>query len=460
MFYKRHIYKGQASKLPNVEAGTSGIRDPEGVTRDVKDILDKLVEPSDYNNEVLFHLDNIAPSFVASMASTIIGDTELNVKVPGHEEDEKKIKEWNSNINVRGDTIKDALAVWFYDNCIFNRTHWRFSYNEQDILGNRREMVDMQRMDPKTIEIEEDQKHGWRVLVQRPEFGLTAKTPAAFVKGIYEIDVQNAYDIVIPDNIKYTMSDSYFISAPVDRALPYMHFKTWLLTFMQKHANKSLSGYLIAYIGDPKSNIYPQKKMMDQAIVATRNVLQQMKNFGVAAFPGDTKIDQITPPDNGQNYINLYNLMNMQIMFALYGSMSMLEGDSVYKATERVDEVNSSFVKGIRMKMREKLLDIYTTHIVPNRNREDIVITFPEVRNTMLDKTINAIVEFSKIGIFKDSNEKRRAASVIFPFLWDNALSEEEKAALHKEFIELNKPSVAGEGNKDNTQNKSKSNGS
>jgi len=457
MFYKRYIYKGQTTKPPDLAGYSEGTRDTDGVTVDVRDIVNRLVKPTDYNNEVLFHLDNIAPSFVASMASSIIGDMELNVKVPGYPDDEKKIKEWNDNINVNGDTIKDALAIWFFDNCIFNRTYWRFSYNEQDILGRKRNLVDMQRMDPKTIVIEEDKKHGWRVLVQQQSFGTTAKTPMKFIKGEYETGPSSMVEVVIPEHIKYVMSDSYFISPPVDRALPYMHFKTWLLNFMQKHANKNLSGYLLGFIGDPKSNIYPQKKMMDQAILATRNVLQQMKNFGVGVFPGDTKIQQITPPDNGANYINLFNLMNMQIMFALYGSMSMLEGDSVYKASERVDETNSSFVKGIRMKMREKLLEIYTTHIVPNRNHEEIVITFPEVRNTMLDKVINAITEFSKLGIFKDSNEKRRAASVVFPFLWENSLTEEEQKLLHDEFVELNKPSEAVQ-NKDKTKDKSKSN--
>ena len=255
------------------------------------------------------------------------------------------------------------------------------------------------------------------------------------------------------------MTDSYFISPPTDRALPYMYFKVWLLTFMQKHANKSLSGYLFGYIGDPKSNIYPAKKAMDQALLYTKNVLEQVKNFGVGVFPGDTKIDQIKPPDNGDNYIKLYNLMNMQIMFAYYGSMSMLEGDSVYKSSERVKEGNSHFIKGIRTMMKEKLLSIYIEHLIPNRKREDIIITFPEVSDSDVDKVITGISEFSKLGIFKDTDEKRRAGSLLFPFLWEDAITAQEGAMLHKEFIELNKPSVAGEGNQAKASNNSKSNG-
>ena len=459
MFYKRFVYKGQNGHRPDLGQSGGTKRTTTGVSRDVKEILDSLVEATDRNCEILFHKDNLAPTFVGSMASTVIGDEELDVKVPISIEDEKKIKEWNTNINVRGETIKDALKIWFVDNCIFNRTYWRFNYNERNILGERREQVDMQRMDPKSIKPEDDEKHGWNFLVQTPTLGPTASTPNKFLRGDYDINLANAYEIVIPNHIKYVMSDTYFESTPSDRALPYLHFKLWLLNFMQKHANKSLSGYLFGYIGDPKSNIYPQKKAMDQAILATRNVLQQVKNFGVGVFPGDTRIEQVTPPNDGGNYINLFNLMNMQIMFAFYGSMSLLEGDSVYKSSERVSEGNSNFVKGIRMKMREKLLDIYTTHICPHLNREDIIITFPEVRDAQLDKIISAISEFSKLGIFKDSNEKRRAASVVFPFLWKNALTTEEQDKLHKEFIELNKPSVAGEGNKAQSTSGSKSNG-
>ena len=452
MFYKRHIYKGQNTERPDVNKGGGGIRDPEGISRDISEIIKLLPDPTDNNNEIMFHLDNVAPTFVEMMAHIIIGDN-INIKVPKKKEAEDRIREFCKSINVRGQTLKDAVKIWVIDNFIFNRTHWRVAKNLRNIMGERRKFIDLQRMDPKNIEVEEDNKTGWEVLVQAPEWGNTAKTPQKFVKGEYDITPKHALETVIPNHITYVMSDSYFSSPPMDSALPFISFKYWLLTFMQKHSNKSLSGYLLGYIGDPTSNIYPRKKEMDQALSGTLNVLKQMKNFGVATFPGDTRIEQIKPPDAGQNYINLYTLMNSQIMLAMYGSMSLREGDNVYKSSERSDEGNSHFVKGIRTMIKESLLKLFITHIVPGTKEEDIVITFSEIRHAELDKVISALTEFSKLGIFVDSNEKRRAASLVFPFLWENVLTPEQQKKLEKEFIELNKPSVAGEGN---VANKSK----
>ena len=446
MFYKRYVWKGQHTDRPNIRKGNDGIRDYEGVSTEIRDILKELPDPTDMNNEIMFHLDNCAPTFVEMMANSIIGDT-INVKLPNHIADEKAVREWNKCVNVKGQTLKDIVKVWIIDNFIFNRTHWRIQKHATDIVGNKRKYVDLQRMDPKKIAIDEDIKNGWEVLVQSTEWGRTAKTPMKFMKAELTREVFKQHIIVIPNHIQYVVTDSYFMSPPMDSALPFISFKYWLLTFMQKHSNKSLSGYLLGYIGDPASNIYPRQKEMTQAIAGTVDVLRQMKNFGVAAFPGDTKIEQIKPPDAGGNYINLYNLMNSQIMLAMYGSMSMREGDSVYKSSENVNEGNSHFIKGVRTMIIEKLKDFYVTHVVPDREQEDIIITFPEIRYTDIDKVISAISEFSKLGIFVDANEKRRSASAVFPFLWEKSLTPEEQAKLHKEFIELNKPSVAGEGN-------------
>jgi len=464
MFYRGHIYKDKKSARPSVrrlEYSTDQQQLLQTVSLEIRRILNLLVEPSAENNEAAFLLDNVANSYDQLLKNTIIGEGP-RITVPTNMSAEKAIKHWNKRINLNGDTVVDFMGDFLTDNSVYNRSYWRIATNLRGIDNEVIDNVDLQRMDPKSINEEWDNRNGWRKFIQKVENAPTYKTPGQFIKGVAGsyIDYGN-YEIVIPDDQHLILHGSLYTRPPMDVVLPFIILKYWILTFMKKYADKSWSGILLGFVGDPKTSYYPRDPMlMQDSIDKTSVALNALRNFGVATFPGDTRVEQLNPPEQGKVLAEWFDKMNREIMFGLSSSIAARESSGVYKGNQIADESSVRFMKGIRTKLENLLKRFYVMNIVPDVDEGDIIFTWSELRTSSVENIADAFEKSVRYGVFKGANERRKAMAQIFSFLMDDTIDEATAARLDKEFMELNKPSVAGEGNVANNGSAKKNGGS
>jgi len=443
LFSNRIIYKGKKKARPNVFEGTRDLRKSYALDIDIKNILRILPEPSADNNETAFWMDSTSPSYAYMTIYTILGDG-FRVKVPKNAIEQKKIIDFNKRINVNGDTIEDFVIDTWLDAVVHKSFSWRVANGIRGIDGEIKVGPDIQRMDPSTLQTEYDDVSGWRRFIQNIQVKKAYDTPNQFLRDEFP-NVKTsttASQIVIPDDQRLIIHCDMFKRAPMDAALPFIVMKYWILTFMRKYGEKMWAPYFLAFVGDPKTNIYPNSEQeMDEALDAVTETLVKLKNFSAGAFPGDTRMEIKEVSGKGQTYIDFVDMCNREIMFALNSSIAARESVGVYKSNQLADEGNVRFMKGIRKKYENILKRFYVMNITTGISEEDIVFMWPEMRSSGINDIANAIEKLSTYGIFKDANERRRAASQIFPFLMETDITKEEMAKMDKQFMDLNKPS-------------------
>jgi hypothetical protein len=462
MFTNQYIYREKGRAKPAVESfeERKDNNEIQNVAAELRRILLLLIEPSDENNEVAFFMDNVAKSFAEMFVGTIIGPG-VGISVKGNKQAEEKIRDWNDAININGDNIERFMNDFIIDNLIYNRSYWRIARNVRGIDNEIKPGIDVQRMDPKRIEKFRDKERGIMKFVQTVPQHPTYSTVNQFLKDYENMGFNSSYNehfkITIPDDQRLIMHGNLFTRPPMDTALPYIILKYWLMTFMKKYADKSWAGILLAYIGDPKTSYYPSDPMdMQDAINKTTASLVKLRNFGAATFPGDTRVDQIEPPQQGKIYSEWFDKMNREIMYSFYSSINTRESNSTFRGNEVADETTVRFMKVVRRRVEHILRRFYVMNVVPGVKPRDIIFTWSEIRTTSVESIATAFEKFVTYGVFVDANERRRAASLVFEFLAENHLTDEQVKKLDKDMKDLNEPSRA-EG-ADNSQNSTKGN--
>ena len=429
LFYNK-IYRGKRANRPTVSEPdmTGWIKDP-----DLKKIIKTGVEDTHFNNEACFFLDSVAQSYAYIVAYTIIGNG-LKITVPGNTEAENKIRDFNNHINLHSDTIDDYIIDKVIDNFIYGYDLWR--------VQNEGGIIDLQRISPKTIEIKHDPVHGWRKFVQKQSGRASFKTYEAFLKEIIQLRKTDAAYINIPDDPHVCIYSSFFRKAPMASVNHLIVYKRWILMFLRKYAERMWAPARVGYVGDPKTNFMPTgPEEMQESLQLLSESMLQLKNFSNVAIPGNYRIETEDIKNNGEVYLAYIDMLNEEIMFGLFGSMGIRRTTTSWKSNNIVDEAVIHVMYGIRREIEFALLRLYTNNLVPDLKAEDMVFHWSPLRSSTVKEYTEAIEALSKIGAFKDSKEIRRASSIVFPFLAETELTDEESAKLWKYLVLMNAPS-------------------
>ena len=287
-----------------------------------------------------------------------------------------------------------------------------------------------------------DPLNGWGKYVQSQDGVSTYKNYSDFLKSSPNKSHQiYRQEISIPMDNKLIMNISYFDGiAPMESAVPFVVLKYWILVYLRKFAEKMWSPMIFAFVGDQVN--YPQNPtVMSEALDGVASTLALTRNYSYQAFPGNTRVEVHAPKTNGQLYIDTYNLMNEQIMYALYSNMSSKESSGVYKANEIADESIIQFYRIIRDKIEIALSMFYKECL---NIKSKITFVWGELRTSQMETILHAIEIGLNGGIFKDAQERRIAMGKILPFLLDTTLTPEEIVKLDDQYITLKAPSQPG----------------
>jgi hypothetical protein len=429
LFYNK-IYRGKRANRPTVSDPdqTSWIKDP-----DLKKIIKSGVEDTHYNNEACFFLDSVAQSYAYIVAYTIIGDG-LKVTVPGKEKEEELIRTFNNKINLHDDTIDDYIIDKTIDNFIYGYDLWR--------VQKEAEIVDLQRISPKTIQIKHDPVHGWRKFVQRQSGRNTYPTYEAFLKEQIHLRKADAAYVNIPDDPHVCIYSAFFRKAPMAAVNHLIVYKRWILMFLRKYAERMWAPSRVGYVGDPKTNFMPTgPEEMQVSLQLLSDSMLQLRNFSNVAIPGNYRIETEDIKNNGDVYLQYIDMLNEEIMFGLFGSMGMRRTTTTWKSNNLVDEAAVHVMDGIRREIETALRRLYIANITPDVKANEIIFHWSPLRSSSIQEYTNAIESLTKIGAFKDMHEVRRASSIVFPFLAETELTEPEAKKLFDFLVLMNAPS-------------------
>ena len=392
-----------------------------------------MIENTAANREFAFYNDSIAQSMVEITSAVIIGNGPHI-----HCENNKAlevIENFNSEINVNGRTIEEYMrSVWF-DEIIHGDSYWRIDIDPKK-YENR---VDIQRIDPKTITKVKDPKYGWRALVQSVPNYKSYRSKIQFYKNIVRDriylsplellgikGVRYRLDITIPDEPNVILRTSYFIKPPVGSILHFITGKRFTFYFMRKFAQKRWAPPLIARIGDPNSNFYPDDpEQMAEAMEMIQKILPKFSNWGGVALPGiiDLKTLDTQSTKSAQIYRDAIELYNKEIMWGLYASMSQREASGSELSTQRgILDAFYTFLESVRRRYANTLTRFYSKCLLPvwginGVKQKEIEVDFDPLKRSGYLEIAQAIERLNAAGIFKDDNEARKAGSIVFAHL-------------------------------------------
>lgn len=449
-----------ASRMPILVDATQ--EDLIGVDEDLKRLESLMIKNTPKNREKAFWNDSIATSFTAITGSVIVGDgPRVRCK---NEKALEVIKEWNRSINVKRQTVEDWIEDTWFDLIVHGNFYWRTA-----LLPKYYQNADLQRLDPKSIEIREDPVYGWRKFIQHLDKYKHYKTKKSFYRnagaedkiglgnhvkkqvyawnynpdkknyGVGPQTFENSFlpnEVHIPDEPHAIVFGSFFRKPPIATALHYIVYKKWITWFMRKYSQKYWAPFILAMIGDPKSNTFPtDPHKMQTAITKVSNTLKQMTNFGYLAVPGDVQVKSLETgtAKSAEIYPMYIRELDKQIMYAIFGSMGQREASGNELATSRILETGwLRFVKGIRRKYELVLTNFYANALLPYHNisgmkQTDIEIDWSPLRFESSEELMRSIESGFKIGLWKDKNEMRKAAQAVFSFIEEVQESENEK---------------------------------
>jgi len=435
------IWKGGKRNLPQVTNNWDFTKS-EFLDKDLQKLFKIRATRDAQNAEASFWSDNIASTFAYMVVYTFMGRGFV-VNCEKNKKDQEIIRNFNKKINVRGETIEDYIISTWFDNLIHAKGVWRIAKNIENFDGTY-QAIDIQRVPPETLREVTDNFYGWLKFIQYRTAYETYNTPSQFLKEDLKSSGTLKTEVVIPDDPRVCLHLSFFKRPPVHMIIDYIIFKIWIIAFMRKFAEKMWAPYMIGKVGD--KNSYPNSEPeMSAALEVVSAMLSQLKNFGTAAFPGNTSVDMIDPKSNGDIFIQMYNLMNQEIMLGLFSSIATRESTGVYKGNDLPDETTTRFYEGVRDKIEQTLSLFYTTNLPISSEIEDITYVWPELRSTQIAQIISSLEIATKSGVFINALEIRRAFSSIFPWLMEKEVSPEEVNRLDKERITMLAPSQPGE---------------
>jgi len=417
------------------------------IDKDLKALKKVMIEPTYRNCEEAFWNDSIATSFTDITSHVIIGDGP-RIRCDKNKKVIEIIKAWNRSINVNRKSVEDWIRNTWFDAIVYGRFFWRVD------TSTYYDNVDIQRLDPKTIEIFKDPVMGYRLFLQHtPKYKYHRRKGEFYKKAgkeeftrvridwekdpsiiNYGQSTQYDYiDIRIPDEPSRMIFGDFFWRAPIANALHYIVYKRWILWFMRKYSQKHWAPFIILRVGDPRATNYPtQKHVMQAAINNGKKFIREITNFGGVSLPGemDIKTLETQTARSSEIYVLYIRELDKQIMYSIFGSMGQREASGNELATSRsLQEIWLRFVKGIR-RMYELLLTTFYAYVllpyhgINDINPEDLDLEWSPLRFESSEEIMRSIETGARIGLWKDLNEMRKAAQSVWSFL--NELPENE----------------------------------
>ena len=458
----RKEYDEKPEFLPSKKAIVATLsNDDLTLDDDLRNLQKVMIKPTYRNLEEAFWNDSIAVSFSDITASVIIGDG-LRVRCENHEALEF-IKIWNRHINVKRQTIEDWIRDTWFDAIVYSKFYWRVDNRTKDY-----EDVDIQRLDPKGIEVRVDPVMGYRKFIQHIGQYTYYRSKSAFYRNAGKEYDQRWYSetaykdfntpglesygdrtvkgmnlaeqsIDIPDEPHNIIFGNFFKKPPIANALHYIVYKRWILWFMRKYSQKHWTPFVVLKVGDPRSNSYPtDKHKMQAALDNGRTFIRQISNFGGVAIPGEMDLQTLETQSarSSEIYVLYVREIDKQIMYTIFGSMAQREASGSELATAReLQEGWLRFVNTVRRWYELLLTNFYCHVLLPYHGINDvkphkIEIDFSPLRFDSTQDLISAIKIGAEVGLWKDINEMRKAAQPIFGFLDELPANENKKVEL------------------------------
>ena len=439
--------------LPNIRAynPTVDITDP-----DILKLKSALIKETLAHRHYLFWRDNTTSTFAHMLVAAILGEG-IKVEVRGDENATTIIEHWNDEVNEKHQTIEDVLGDIIIDNIIDAQSLWRIWKNPN--AENWEPIVDIQRVSMDSVQIETHETRGTTRFIQRlnvpvkpfskREFYNRPSTEALYVDSKY-------VEIIIPNEHNCCIYFSLFDSPPLNSILPLLVIKRWSYFFLRKFLEKHWAPYVVGYVGDPKNGYMPTTEQdQKDAISWAAEVIRKIRDFGGGAMLATTKLEVLNTNSDkiADNYINVIEHLNKQIVLGVYGTMSIRESQG--KSTKGGQDIaQQSFLRTLRM-FRQSLAvpfkRFFSYMLLPaygvnGKKPEDIVITFPMMNLYNVKEVLESVEIGSKIGAFKSIKEVRKILNTIWSHI-DEKISKEEEDKMERTFIELNAPSRAPEDN-------------
>ena len=438
--YNTEVYTVKGGPRPIVEDRELP-EDAYNLDEDIQRILETMPERNGPNKESGYWLDEVCQSGTEMAINSMMGKGFEIIAEDQYATD--AINEFNMDVNVNHDTIEDVFHDWYVDNTIHGFSLWIIAPWEGPEAHKN---VAIMRMPPSTILIQRDTTHGWRRFVQTQQVSQTFKDYQAFISADpAALSLNTTKAVSIPDDPHLCIYCSLFKRAPMASVLRFVIYKHWIWWFLRKYAEKMWAPTRFAFVGDPKTTYYPQNDIeMGDALTTVNGIIIKMRNFSSATFPGNVRIEEHEPKNNGEVYLKYIDKLNESIMYGLYSSMATRSGDSVYKGSASPDEQLVKFLEGIRKKFERTIKRFYISNIVPGYDPKNIHFTWPELRVMNADQSATAFNIACQNGVFKDTRERRRAAAAFFPFLAETDITDEEGQKMEDEFITLRAPSQPG----------------
>lgn len=394
-----------------------------------------MIKDTSNNREFAFWNDSLSQTMTEITAAVIVGDG------PIFEMDDKEslqiIEDFCEEINVQGRSIEDWMrSVWF-DAIIHARSFWRIAYDPRKY----KQRIDIQRIDPKTLRKWRDPHEGWTAWIQGVIQYKTHRSKAQFYRNAlnderYANNIgTGTQDIVIPDEPNVLLRTSFFIKPPISSIISDITNKRWTKFFMKKFAQKHWAPWIIAMVGDPTTNYYPDDEEMEETLTKVQTVLPKISNWGGVALPGIVKLVPLETGSNktSQIYKDAIDIYNKEIMLGLFASMALRDASGVELSTQRnLLEEWYEFVEGIRRKFRRAMQRFFVKALLPAWGKDghkprDVRISFTPIKRKNYLEIAQAIERLNNAGIWKDDNEARFAASIIFEHITQLDAKENKK---------------------------------
>lgn len=418
---RRPSSRYQTSRKPVVKEYNT---DKYNLDPDLRKLFFTMIKPTQDNREFAFWNDSISQSFSYITAATIIGDG-LRIRST-NQRAQDLIEDFIMEINVARDSIEDYITYSWIDEIVHAGSYWRVLRGPEF-----KHRVDIQRIDPKTLTLRRDPAMGFRLYLQRVPNYKTYRKKATFYRNAtkeeeYEITYrQRTKEVRIPDEPKNLLRTHMFIKPPISSALHYITYKRWIAYFMRKYSQKHWAPFIIALVGDPKTNYFPtEEEDMQESIDYVSQIIPNITNWGGVALPGDVDVKTLDSGSakSAEIYVKYMEAMDKQIMMSIFASMGLREASGVEKSTQ--ETLLESFLQFIKGKRREYeiTLNRFFADVLCRANglsigMDDIDIDFSPLRLESSLDLMKSIQIGTQIGMFRDRNEVRKAGQTIYNWL-------------------------------------------
>ena len=414
---------------------------------DIKKVQKASVVNNVINRTILFTEDNVASSTCDMMGGLVIGD-QIGITVDKSDEAIKVIETWNDNINVKHQTVENYLQDSFRDSMINSDALWRI-YQNPDLEPK----VDLARVSTATLKMDERETLGAIRWIQWAQIPRQQNTVKKFYKSdpIALRQYENVV-ITIPNETNAVIYTKLFNTAPVSTVLQQLNQKKWAYWFLRKFMEKHWAPFIIATVGDLKNGYMPpNQEAMKNDLTWAAQQIQQIRDFGGAAFPDWVKLTVLDAEVKKANiYLDTIDHYSKEIAIGLHSSIT--SRDSAGRPAAQQNLATEGWLRNIRT-YREiyniKLRNFYAKVLLPaydinNIEPGDIKLTFPDIKVDATKDILQSVEIAAKIGAFKDWREMRKILNPVWKHI-DAKVTDKEQSDMKDTFLELNAPS-RGEG--------------